>query len=1337
MKHLLALTFILHGITLFSQGFRPIERQAGLDQVKDINGIALADIDGDFDLDLFAVVRQDMEQSAQGMESRLYLNNNDGTFTDITEASGIYSAFDYGELPFGQYPGMKGGASWGDFNNDGLPDLLLTSVYHVQLYQNMGNLQFFDITAQSNLPETNNCWNVGATWFDYNNDGFLDLYISKWGGCASNMLYRNNQDGTFTEVTRAEGLHESQYYPANEQSNFDPSWMSYPLDANEDGLMDLMVANDFGLVNRLYINTGEAGFVDRAAEYQVAGDNDDMGIAYGDPNNDGQFDMYISDIISSAFYLNNGDGTYTDAAEALDIWETGWAWGTEFFDFDHDADEDLFVVNGFVSAAENYLYENHLDSDTLRFSNATTTWGLEREGNANGLAVFDYDNDGDQDVLISNSDDIMHFYENTLLQDSTPANKGWLQLWLEGSQSNRSAIGTRLELTTDQGVQHRYFTGADFMAQNLKPVHFGLGTATQITQLKITWPLGGVQELSGLEINQSYLLREGAAPELLDVGASKVLGCPDPKSCNYDPNATGYNNTCSYLPSHPISGNPQPANLATESYSYPEASLTDYHWTVTGGTIIEGQSTSRIRVKWGLGASGLVQLTAADQNCHSEGSHLAISLHASTSDTSHSIARLWNEVLLEAIRSDYARPTVHARNLFHASVAMYDAWALYHPEKAQPYLLGNVVGNYQSTFPSQRPAASEENLRQTMSYAVYRLLKHRFAHSPGRHETYRLMDQLMQNLGYDPNYTATNPDDGPAALGNFIAQELIQYGQTDGARESTGYDNAFYEPANAPLVPHNPGNASMSAPNRWQPLQLRTFIDQAGNPVAGNTPEFLSPEWGTVQGFALADHQAAVHTRNDGEYRVHFDPGAPPLLDTMQETVSSELFQWNFALVALWSSHLDPTDGVLWDISPRSMGNIALEDLPTAFDQYNQFYQYTAGGDVSKGYAKNPHTNLPYEEQLVPRGDYTRVLAEFWADGPDSETPPGHWFTLLNYVSDHPALVKKLQGKGPELGNLEWDVKSYFLLGGAMHDAAITAWSIKGWYDYVRPISAIRYMAARGQSTDPSLPSYDAGGIPLVPGFIELVGTDDPLAGEDRSHVGKIKLKSWKGHSAIKDTRYDQAGVGWILAENWWPYQRPSFVTPPFAGYVSGHSTFSRAAAEMLTLITGDAYFPGGMGEFVARKNEFLVFEEGPSQNVVLQWATYRDASDQCSLSRIWGGIHPPVDDIPGRLIGEKIGVQAFEHGTSYFVPTVLGATSGGQVSLYPNPASSGETLTLTNCTAAAISDLTLVDMQGKCYRLQQVQPTGAGAWSVALPRLSPGLYLLKTRHHTVKVLIQ
>jgi hypothetical protein len=147
----------------------------------------------------------------------------------------------------------------------------------------------------------------------------------------------------------------------------------------------------------------------------------------------------------------------------------------------------------------------------------------------------------------------------------------------------------------------------------------------------------------------------------------------------------------------------------------------------------------------------------------------------------------------------------------------------------------------------------------------------------------------------------------------------------------------------------------------------------------------------------------------------------------------------------------------------------------------------------------------------------------------------------------------------------------------------------------------------------------------------------DSLAGENNEHLHKIKVFSWKGPFAATG----QDGAGWLLAENWWTYQTANFVTPPFAGYYSGHSTYSRTGAEIMTLITGDEYFPGGMSEFVATQDEYLIADDGPSTTVKLQWATYRDASDQCSVSRIYGGLHPPQDDIPGRRVGLVVGPQA------------------------------------------------------------------------------------------------
>ncbi|MCA8943710.1 MAG: vanadium-dependent haloperoxidase [Planctomycetes bacterium] len=594
----------------------------------------------------------------------------------------------------------------------------------------------------------------------------------------------------------------------------------------------------------------------------------------------------------------------------------------------------------------------------------------------------------------------------------------------------------------------------------------------------------------------------------------------------------------------------------------------------------------------------------------------------------HSIARQWNELLLDSIRLDFARPTVHARNLYHVSVAMWDAWATYDPI-AQTVIFDE---DHATTDPSVDTWRHE-----AISYACWNILHARFDGSPGSATMAPQYDALMQSFGYATTGPAPTGNT-PAGIGYRIAQAILAHGAADHSNEAGGYANLHYLPANQALVPDFPGNPLITDPNRWQPLSLLFFVDQSGNPIPWGYPEFLGPEWGQVTGFALSQHDLSVYERDGFDYWVFHDPGAPPYIGT----ATGDDYKWGFEVVSVWSSHLDPADGVMIDASPASIGSAT---LPNTIADYDQFYDFTNGGDSGTGHALNPVTGQPYTPQIVPRGDYARILAEFWADGPASETPPGHWFTILNYVSDHPQTVKQLGGTGPVLGDLEWDVKCYLAMGGAMHDSAISAWGVKGWYDYLRPISAIRYMADQGQSSDMLASNYDPDGIRLYPGLIETVTLASAQPGQRHAHlalhVGKIAVNAWRGPSAISDPATDVAGVGWILAENWWPYQRPSFVTPPFAGYVSGHSTFSRAAAVVMDRLTGSPYFPGGMGEFFCPQNEFLVFEDGPSVDVTLQWATYYDASDQCSLSRIWGGIHPPGDDIPGRKMGQSIGEDA------------------------------------------------------------------------------------------------
>jgi hypothetical protein len=291
----------------------------------------------------------------------------------------------------------------------------------------------------------------------------------------------------------------------------------------------------------------------------------------------------------------------------------------------------------------------------------------------------------------------------------------------------------------------------------------------------------------------------------------------------------------------------------------------------------------------------------------------------------------------------------------------------------------------------------------------------------------------------------------------------------------------------------------------------------------------------------------------------------------------------------------------------------------------------------------------------VNLGDFTRVVAEFWADGPKSETPPGHWNVLANLVSDELAPNLRLAGTGPVLDRLQWDVKLYLALNGAVHDAAIAAWGLKGHYDSVRPITMIRYMGGLGQSTDPSGPSYAKEGLPLVPGLIEVITRESSAPGQRHAalaaDVGKIAIKAWGG--VPSDPKTQTSGTRWMLAGDWVPYQLPTFVTPSFPAYASGHSSFSRAAAEILTAFTGSEYFPGGISGYTIKAGS-LKFEKGPTTDIHLEWATYNDAADQAGQSRLFGGIHIQADDFNGRIIGAECGKAAWDVAQRYY-----GGTAG------------------------------------------------------------------------------
>ena len=452
-----------------------------------------------------------------------------------------------------------------------------------------------------------------------------------------------------------------------------------------------------------------------------------------------------------------------------------------------------------------------------------------------------------------------------------------------------------------------------------------------------------------------------------------------------------------------------------------------------------------------------------------------------------SVVREWNETLLHAIRNDLARPTVHARNLHHWSMAVYDAWAAY-DTIAEPYL---IDVNLPFVANDNERAVGPRNGHELR--LVPAALESVCEHARRQRHPRNIYQRFACNGGVNSFASTDYLNDGPRALGNYIAEQVLAFGDNDGSNEANDYANQHYEPVNPDLfIESVPGNPFLVQPNKWQSISLTNFVGQSGV-VETETPPFLSPEWGNVTPFGLPDSVKTPCTFADGwPYSVWMDQGTPPLVDLNYADGIERPLPVGHSMVLRWSEHLDPTDGVMVDISPATMGNVdpALFDLN--YDEYDQFYNWEDGGDASVGRAINPKTGQPYEPQIVPRGDYGRVLAEFWADGPDSETPPGHWYTILNTVMDHPEFVPKWKGEGPTMSAFDWTVCAYFTLGGALHDAAIAAWSHKGWYDYIRPVSALRWMQGRGQCTDPNLPNFDNVGLPLVPGFCEIVEAGDP-----------------------------------------------------------------------------------------------------------------------------------------------------------------------------------------------------------------------------------------------------
>lgn len=651
-------------------------------------------------------------------------------------------------------------------------------------------------------------------------------------------------------------------------------------------------------------------------------------------------------------------------------------------------------------------------------------------------------------------------------------------------------------------------------------------------------------------------------------------------------------------------------------------------------------------------------------------------ISAAPVDAAPSIAREWNEQLLASIRKNAPNPPAHARNLFHTAVAIYNAWAAY-----ESVPVGYIYNEKAAVIPPL-PADLELARRETISYAAYRVMRSRFTGIGvvGGPTILAGIDSKLTALGYS---TATGQAPAtaaatPAELGKRIADAVIAWGANDGfALESyPQFYNSAVNPNMAiplqvlgdnsllqPNMPLGNGIPATTNPNFWQPLALSVFVDQFGNVFPGGVQTYVGVQALATTPFSL--------TRTD-PLKPWLDPfGGPSRLSVpgSESPTDNQYKQQALGVIRASSQLNDDAEEDRIDISPAHTGNHPL------------------GADTGTGHTTNPVTGGNYTPHLVKRGDFVRVLAEFWADGPNSETPPGHWHVLANQVADDPDLVKKIRGVGSTLGDLEWDVKTYLALSGATHDAACAAWALKRYYSGTRPITMIRYMGSKGQSSDPGGASYHPQGLPLETGVVEVITTETAAPGERHNQIwnvstnsyvtptvangliGKIAVYSWPGEHPSNlpapSIATHKSQVRWQLAKDWLPFQRKTFNTPAFPGYVSGHSTFSRSAAEALTLLTGTKYFPGGYHEHRYHMNSMQI-DLGPSEDVVLQWATYYDAADQAGQSRRWGGIHPSEDDFHGRHVGSATGKSAFALAERYWTGEILNDTLEPAITFLP-----------------------------------------------------------------------
>ena len=507
-------------------------------------GVAFYDYDNDDWLDIFLVNGSRLEGFSAGSEptSHLFRNNRDGTFTDVTAKAGV------------AHSGWGQGVCVGDYDNDGWEDLFVTYFGKNVLYHNNGDGTFTDVSQKAGVAGKGTRWNTGCAFVDYDRDGHLDLFVANYidldlatapvpesGPClyksvmvacgppglrgGKNILYRNNGDGTFSDVSEASGI-------LSANGTYGLGVLTADLD--NDGWPDIYVAND-STASALYQNKKNGKFEDIAIEAGCALSPDGkpqagMGISAGDYDLDGNFDLVKTNFAGDtpSLYHNQGGANFEDTTftAGLGAHTQYLGWGCGFFDFDNDGWPDILICNGHVYpeveqlkteagyAQRKLLYHNLHNS---RFADVSLQAGpgISEPSASRGAAFGDFDNDGDMDVVVNTVND----YPQLLRCDSKLDNN-WIKVRTIGTKSNRSGIGARLKCVTNptgESKPHQQIdevrSGGGYFSQNDLRIHFGLGKAEKVDLLEIRWPSGQVDALKDIKANQLIYVKEGVGIE--------------------------------------------------------------------------------------------------------------------------------------------------------------------------------------------------------------------------------------------------------------------------------------------------------------------------------------------------------------------------------------------------------------------------------------------------------------------------------------------------------------------------------------------------------------------------------------------------------------------------------------------------------------------------------------------------------------------------------------------------------------------------------------------------------------------------------------------------------